>query len=92
MALTHPLKRDEGFANINDTITFDALAFPYEYNVAAYVDTSKFCSVLRCDLYSVITTILGESGWRASSDVKIQLFVDREGRAKKGVSGIKQCY
>ena len=42
MALTHPLKRDEGFAKINDTITFDALAFPYEYNVAAYVDTSTY--------------------------------------------------
>ena len=50
MALTHPLKRDEGFAKINDTITFDALAFPYEYNAAAYVDTSMFCSVPRCAL------------------------------------------
>ena len=62
--LTHPLRDGETFALVGDTVRFDALTFPYEYSVAAFVDTGKVTHkghpIARPDVRVIVCTLWAE--------------------------------
>lgn len=49
--LRHPLGTSDRFVAIGQSVSFDALTFPYEYSVNAFIDTGRFIMVLFIYLY-----------------------------------------